>query len=153
MCGRSGELTDAVVEGAILKVCSECSKLGKVVVISGPVEEERNLENSNKFREMSEEEVEIIVDDYSNIIKNARERKGLKQEELARDIGERESVIHQIESGGMKPDFKLAKKLNAYLRIDLIRKAEKIDWKKEEKKIDFKDKSLTIGDLLRKGGE
>jgi len=145
MCGKEGNLTDAIVEGSMLKVCPDCSKHGQVVAISEP----RVIREVKTF-ERREEDVEVIVEDYSELIKTAREKKGLKQEELARDVGERESIIHQIESGKMKPDFKLAKKLNFYLKIELIEKAPRINVKKESKEIDFKDKNLTIGDLLKK---
>ncbi|MBT3690928.1 TIGR00270 family protein [Candidatus Woesearchaeota archaeon] len=145
MCGREGELIDAVVEGTMLKVCPVCSKHGKVVTLSKP-----SFVREIKTFEKREENVEVIVDDYSELIKTAREKKGLKQEELAKDVGERESIIHQIESGKMKPDFKLAKKLNFYLKIELMEKVSRIDVKKESKDIDFKDETITIGDLLKK---
>lgn len=143
MCGKERELIDAVVEGSVLKVCKECSKHGKAVPIYKPeiVEEKREIE-----KEIIED-VEVIVDDYFYLIKKAREKKGLKQEELAKDIGEKESVIHQVESQKMKPNFKLARKLEVYLGIKLMDKVPRANVKKE---IDFKDESLTIGDLLKK---
>ncbi len=142
MCGKKSELVDAVVEGSILRVCSECGKHGNVVSIPKP----RKIEDNRVFNK--EEDVDVIVEDYFYLIKKAREKKGLKQEELAKDIGEKESIIHQIESQKMKPDFKLAKKLNIYLGINLIEKAPRVD-AKEVKDIDFKDKTVTIGDLLK----
>jgi len=143
MCGKEGNLIDAVVEGAMLKVCISCKDHGNVIPVVKP-----NFVKE-KVIEQTEEEIEVIVDNYSEVVKKARENKGLKQEELAKDIAEKESVIHQIESGGLKPTFKIAKKLEAYLRINLITKSQKME-KGVEKKIDFSDKNLTIGDLLKK---
>tara|TARA_Y100000310_G_scaffold342188_1_gene444202 strand:- start:615 stop:1061 length:447 start_codon:yes stop_codon:yes gene_type:complete len=142
MCGKEGELIDAVVEGAMLKVCFSCKDHGNVIPVVKP-----NFVKS-KVIEQAEEEIEVVVDNYSELVKKAREKKGLKQEELAKDVGEKESVIHQIESGGLKPTFKIANKLEAYLNISLIERAKKVDVKKK-KNIDFSDKSLTIGDLLK----
>jgi putative transcription factor len=146
MCGRERDkLVEALVEGSMLNVCSDCGKHGNVVTIYRP-EAAPKVENSST----QEEPIDIVVDNYPEIVKSAREKKKLTQEELAKDIGERESVVHQVESGKMKPTFKLAKKLNVYLGIQLIEKVEKINVKKDIKNIDFKDKSLTIADLLKK---
>ena len=145
VCGKKSEnLVDAIVEGSMLKVCSGCSRSGKVIpILSQPVvKEEKQIEK--------EEDVDVIINNYSELIKKAREKKDLTQEELAKDIGEKESTVQNVESGNMKPNFKLANKLKVYLGIDLIEKVERVDVKKEMKDIDFKDKSLTIGDLLKK---
>ncbi len=142
MCGKEKELVNAVVEGSMLKVCSDCGKHGNVISISRPKTVIRTFESK-------EEDVEVIVEDYFYLVKTAREKKGLTQEELAKDIGEKESLIHQVESQKMKPTFKLAKKLNVYLGINLIEKVPRMNVN-ESKEINFKDKDLTIGDLLKR---
>ncbi len=145
ICGKKeGEMMDAIVEGAMLKVCSSCGKSGKVIpILKQPVvKEEKMME--------TKEDVEVIVNDYSELVKKAREKKGLTQEELAKDIGEKESTVHHLESGNMKPNFKLANKLKVYLGVELVEKVERIDVKKSTKDIDFKDENITIGDLLKK---
>jgi len=152
MCGKKTEdLFEAIVEGSMLSVCKNCSKHGNVIrVLQAPKEISAEFKRE---RVSSEDPVEVIVEDYTGVIKKAREKMKLTQEQLAKDVGERESVIHQTESGKMKPNFSLAKKLNVYLKINLIEKAEKIDVKKDKKDIDFEDKTLTIGDLLKKNNE
>jgi len=149
MCGRNFEnLVEVIVEGSLLSVCNSCSKHGNVVkVLAVPKEITADFRSE---RVNPGDPVEVIIDDYPNVIKKAREKIGLNQSQLARDIGEKESVVHQIESGKMKPNFKLAKKLNVYLKINLIDKVEKVDIKKDKKDINFNDKTLTIGDLLKK---
>jgi len=37
MCGKERELVDAIVEGAVVQVCLDCSKHGSVVAINQPV--------------------------------------------------------------------------------------------------------------------
>lgn len=146
ICGKKeGEMVDAIVEGSMLKVCSSCSKSGTVIPIL-----KQPIVRKEKESGFASEEVEVIIENYFKVIKRAREKKGLTQEELAKDIGEKESTIHHIESGNMKPNFKLANKLKVYLGIDLVEKAERVDIKKDTKDINFKDESLTIGDLLKK---
>ena len=145
MCGVEDELKEAIVEGAIISVCGKCAKFG--IPIKSYSTESKVEVPAKKRVEKEEEEVEFIVDKYSEMVKRAREKKLLKQEELAKMLGERDSVIHAVESGSRKPDFKLAKKLEVFLDLKLIDKTEiKRDVKKE---IDFKDGSLTIGDLLK----
>lgn len=146
MCGKELELVDAIVEGAFVQVCLDCSKHGSVIPINQPVvdkkiEQQREMKNSPSF-------VEVIVSDFATRIKNGRTKKGLKQEDLAQSIAEKESVIHQLETGGLKPTFKLAKKLSVFLNIDLI---ESVQASRDgNKKINFEDNIVTIGDILKK---
>ena len=147
MCGREKELVDAIVEGAVVQVCLDCSKHGSVVAINQPVvdkriELQREIESSPSY-------VDVIVSDFGNKIKNAREWKGLKQEDLAQDLAEKESVIHQLETGKLKPSFRLARKLSVFLSIDLIESVESSS-KGVTKDVDLKSASVTIGDLLKK---
>lgn len=142
MCGREGELVEAIVEGTMLNVCKNCAKFGNVIEVKKPIikEEVRRVVPVSQIEEM-----ESVIDDYSSKIKQAREKLGLKQGELAKQIAEKESVIHKVETGGLKPNLRLAKKLEQFLKIKLIEK-----YIEEKKKIlDFRDSDLTIGDLLR----
>ena len=96
---------------------------------------------SNKTFEI--EPIEI-VESYPDVIRKGREKKGLKQEELAQQITEKESVIHKLETGHLKPRLKLAKKLEIFLGIELVQNHED----NFGKKVDLKNKTLTIGDLI-----
>jgi putative transcription factor len=140
LCGKKTELVEGVVEGSILKVCKSCIKFGEAVEIKKSV-----LEEKQEPEKIKEEIIEEIVKDYSAKIKGARESLNLLQKDLAREIAEKESVIHNLESGHLEPSLDLAKKLESFLNIKLIvvNKNEKVD------KIDFHNASLTIGDLLK----
>lgn len=144
MCGGDLELVDAIVEGTMLKLCKRCAKFGRVITIEKPIIKEEKIFESNR---PIEEPQEVIISNYSEIIKKARELKNLKQEEVAKQIAEKESVIHNLESGNLTPSIKLAKKLEQFFRIKLIVKPE--ENKKESKKLDFKNNFVTIGDLLK----
>jgi putative transcription factor len=77
-------------------------------------------------KSFDEESVEL-TGDYPKIIKSARELLGLSQEELGMKINEKPSVISHLETGSMKPDDALARKLEHYLRVQLFVPTEELD--------------------------
>ena len=146
MCGKDTQLLKAIIEGTELKVCKDCSKFGKVIgKIAEPVKEKKK-----KYVEEKEAEPEIvdgIVPDYASKVKNARESMGMKQEELAKKLNEKESVIHKIETGHYEPNLTLARKLEKFLKISLVESYE-IEKEKNAKKAS-PEGHLTIGDLIK----
>jgi len=154
MCSSPDKTHRIEVEGSILNVCERCSSFGKIV---GKVKHELPEKKKKKIEKAAEriaeekarketESVQLIVADYSKIIKSAREKTGLKQEELAKKIAEKESVIHKLESGIMKPDIPLARKLEKFLRISLVESVEINDDVKEKRS---SSEGLTLGDLIK----
>ena len=140
MCGKEKKLVNAVVEGTMLMVCGECAKFGNVVEITKP-RIERNVIKVKK-----EDQIDVIDDNYAEKIRNAREKRGLKQDELAKAIAVKESLIHKFETGQMSPSVSIARKFEQFLRIKLISEHKEERIKKE---INLKDEHLTIGDLLK----
>ncbi len=145
MCGKETGLFKAVVEGTELKVCKECASFGKVIKSVKPVVIPKR-ENEVKV-EKGPEIIQIISPDYSNKVKKAREALGLKQEEFAKKISEKESVVHKIETGNYKPNLVLAQKLERFLKIKLVEE-HKIE-KAEKKENASPAEGLTIGDLIK----
>lgn len=144
MCGKKLEnLIDVVVEGTLLRVCQNCASFGNVVKITPKkdIVEEKSFPQEIEFPEKDL----LIRDDYAEKIKKARESKNLKQEDLAKAIAEKESIIHKLEAGQISPSLALAKKLEQFLRIKIIKEHEAT---KGIKKLDFRDSALTVGDLL-----
>jgi putative transcription factor len=145
MCGKETDLFRTVIEGTELKVCKQCAGFGKVLQkIRVPVKEKKK-----KIVEQEEEEPEIIQAisaDCAKKVKQARESMGLKQEELAKKLNEKESIIHKIETGHYKPNMKIAQKLEKFLKIKLI---EEYKAEKAEKKPGTSSEGLTIGDLIK----
>ncbi len=139
ICGVDTELVTAEIEGSLLNVCRKCASFGKIV------ERKEKKENLKRVKRYFDKEVlDLIVEDFSERVKNARESLGLKQEEMGDKVGEKESVIHNLERGKIKPSIVLAKKLEKFLNIKLIE-----EYKDENVKFDFKNTSLTIGDLIK----
>lgn len=143
LCGAKGNLNNAIVEGSIVSVCHNCRKFGNVIEIKKPDSfpiPTKIIKSSNK------EPSETIDSNYAEKIRKARSMKGLTQKELARAIAEKESVIHKLESKQLKPPFKLAKKLEQFLRLTLIVKSKEETIPKRS--FNLKNGELTIGDLV-----
>ena len=142
MCGSIGKLYKTIVEDAQLNICHECSKLGKVI---GVIKQD-NIKIEVPRNEYSQPEtMQIIVNDYAEKIKRKRESLGLKQEDFAKKINEKESLIQKIESGHFEPSIVLAKKIGNFLKIKLIE-----DYQEEqEKQTKTKTGSFTIGDFIK----
>lgn len=147
LCGKKTDLYETIIEGTKLDVCMNCSSFGEVIGKKRLAEDTKKDKTIISTRAFPEEK-EIIVEDYANIIKTAREKKKLTQEELARAIAEKESIIHKIESGQIMPQMKTIKKFEQFLRIRLM-----ADYSEEKTpagvKINFGDNTLTIGDLVK----
>ena len=151
MCGKQGEMFKADIEGAVLGVCKDCAKFGKVISRVRAPEKLKKSEKRKQQEEVSrpveklkKEIIQIIVDDYSEMIKRKREKLGLKQNELARKIAEKESIIQNIESGKFVPSIALARKFERFLRLTLIEQHEESN----EEIVRTKRVALTIGDML-----
>lgn len=142
MCGARGDLFLTMVEGTELNLCASCSKFGKVIKRTNA--QPLQLKTKTKIVQQEEEIVESIVEDYSERIKNAREKLGLKQKELAMKLSEKESLIHRIESHHIEPAIVLAKKLEKFLHITLVEEVKETKENIVKKKTD----TLTLGDLV-----
>lgn len=155
ICGKSGKLFRVELEGSKIIACEDCARYGKVfheikqetpkeIKIKEAREKERGAAGSAP---KAPETIQLIVKDYASRIKNAREKKGLKQEDFAKKISEKESLLHQLESGRMEPSIALAEKLEKTLGIKLI---EEITLEPEEKKEGLKPRGgpMTLGDLI-----
>lgn len=145
MCGSEEQLYRCRVEDTVLNVCKGCSSYGEVV---GKESQEAREKTSKKAKPKKQPEIiEVVREDYSNILKNIREKKGLKQEELAKKLAEKASLIQNLESGHMKPSIPLAKKLEKFFNINLIESYE--EKQKKEASPEGSDEKMTIGDMIK----
>ena len=139
LCGIEKNLLKTKIENSILNVCSDCSQFGKVEKI-------KNISNQ-LFKPITvKENPKTIVENYGKLIKENRERKNLKQKELAKRLAEKESTIHKLETNHLRPSIRLARKLEKFLEVKLIKDLEErhIILEKNE------SKPLTIADLMKK---
>jgi putative transcription factor len=137
LCGKEENLVSTYIEGIKFNVCSNCSKHGRVVS-SGQVSSQQ------KTIVKRQELFEDVVEDYSDLIRNARESKGMTILQVANGLNEKESLISKIEQGHIKPDIKLAKKIENFFGIKLVA-TEKVNAGLTKEPT----RNLTIGDLIK----
>lgn len=148
LCGKSMEdFFKIKTEGTILNVCESCSGHGEIIQeVKAVIEDPPKKEIFQK--PPKPEIVEELVEGYQEKIKKKREKLGLKQEDFAKKINEKESILQKVESGHFIPSLKLATKIENFLGIKLIEEVE------EEKMIINRDKSdgegFTLGDFVKK---
>jgi putative transcription factor len=142
ICGcETKKIFIAKIEEAVLRVCEECSKGGEIlnIIIKN---NEPKIEKSPLYYEEDEYE---LIEGYGKIIEEARKKIGISLEDLARRIGEKESLIRKIEREEIRPSDKIIEKLEKFLKIKL---REKFDYKpKENNKKSYK--GLRIADVVK----
>ncbi len=161
VCGHKihNEPITAIIEGARLTVCVECSKHGKIVTQdeyvpkSGPsITAKSTIPRPILVQKKPDvPRVQItqeIIEDYSTKIRQAREKLGLTHEDLGKKINEKSSVIGKLETGKMEPNNILATKLEHALKIKLLTPVteEKTQQQQTPKK---STQEMTLGDLVQ----
>lgn len=158
VCGRkihSSPIT-AVIEGARLTVCVECSKHGKIVTQDEYTPKPKPLGKPSAHipimaqKKKTEIKVEItqeIIEDYTTKIRQAREKLGLTHEQLGKKINEKTSVIAKLETGKITPNNILATKLEHALKIKLLTPITEEKTPQQTPKTASRE--LTLGDLIQ----
>jgi len=99
------------------------------------------------------EELELI-EDFGERVKRARLRLGLTQEDLAKQLNEKLTIIKKIETGEYKPPIELARKLERFLKIRLLVPAEEFLNEPIDRYVARGGFSgVSLGDLLKKGDD
>lgn len=129
MCGQEvPRLRKINIEGSVLSVCSNCVKFGsgssskgadQATVPDTITERLERREKRLRTKDVFESSQKELALDYSKRIRNARQSKGMSQEDLGKKINEKKSVVAKLEHGDMIPDEKLIKKLERALDISL----------------------------------
>lgn len=144
MCGKKVPHLEKVrIEGAVLNVCDSCAKLGTpaesirtrfsttsahsniepikmpqkriVVPPSRPFSKRKRRDDIEKLD---------VVPEYAELIKSARSKLSMTQDELAAKLLEKKNVISSIERGDLLPEIKTARKLERLLNIKLLESEE-----------------------------
>lgn len=87
-----------------------------------------------------------FVEGFGEIIRSARERLGLTQEELASLVHEKVSVIKKLEAGSFRPPIELARNIEKVLKIRIVRELKDEDIHITPPKT--LRRGFTLGDLL-----
>lgn len=164
MCGRDvPRLRRVLIGGTELEVCSECARFGSDMarevpagepVASGPAATAapRTVRPATRRpRDALSGGEEELVEDYHARIRNGRSKMGLSQEDLAKRINEKKSVISRLETGEMRPSDKLVKTLERVLEIKLKERVELQMDDQAAKKRRAASGGVTLGDLIKMG--
>ena len=165
VCGRKirENPNKVIIEGAKLTVCHECAKHGKTTwseapkpqvelqkpnltspgyaPIQGPIQIKKRV---IKARVDTSQE---IVEDYSEVIRQAREKFGLSHEDLGQKINEKESLLRKIETGKVSPSDLLVSKLEHALKIKLLVPVP--EEQTTQKTAKAANSELTLGDIIQ----
>lgn len=172
MCGAETASPKTIkVEGAELDVCEDCTDFGT------EVRDESASSTSTKYSTSSGsssggggtttrsgstssggsggrspgsemfDDVEELATDYDDRIRAGREDAGLSQEDLARELNEKASLIRKLEHGDMLPSDDIQRKLERKLGISLAASAgeEETEWES-----DAEAGSYTLGDVVER---
>ena len=155
MCGKEVTFCKKVtIEGVHLEVCAECAKFGTEARKEQPKEEGPKpiitqrlevREKRGKPRDIyTGQETLELVDDFASRIRDARQKRGMTQKDLAARLNERVTVLSKIETGDMRPDEKLIGKLQKELGIILKEKVSEVLAGKQSG-----PRALTLADLIK----
>lgn len=158
MCGAERRTKFMMVEGAPMHVCQDCEKFavkdvvetGKGDVVTTPVAErlakrERRRTQRDIFRDRDEF---VLRSDYGNFIRHARRKKGMSQDDLAKKLGEKKSVLVKVENQDMRPSDALIAKLEKTLGVSLKEDLDD-DTPGGGKEKEAYTPSLTLGDFIK----
>jgi len=129
VCGRKihDEPITAVIEGAKLVVCVECSKHGKIIheEVAIPQKSPKKPQAPPALVQKKPAVAKVnitqeITEDYANKIRAAREKLMLTHEELGKKINEKASVLRNLEAGKMQRKNQLPVNLENLLKTKLL---------------------------------
>jgi putative transcription factor len=153
ICGAEirGNPICITIDNSELQVCQKCAPYGKPVDKRTPVSRKispvarvvTRTENRPKkdFFDILKDE---LLDNYDQIIRDARKAKGWSQEDLAENIKEKASLIRKIERSEIVPEDTVRKKLEHALNIKLT---ERLDASGQE--VSHLTKDTTLGDIVK----
>jgi len=147
LCGKEilGRPKRVIVEGAELETCAACSGLGTEIrrpqTLIGPANKV-TAHTRTRYRDIYRQMAGELDPDFDDIVKNARKRAGITQEQLAAKIMEKALVIKKIERKELTPDDKLRKKLEKALNVNLL-----IEIGRERAQRGKPSGNLTLGDI------
>lgn len=161
MCGKEvPRLRKVMVDGTTLEVCNECARFGQDAVREAPVAEPPAtgpaavatppvrappVHHGKRKDALSAGEMEL-AEDYNKRIIQGRRKKDMTQEDLAKRLNEKKSVISRLETGEMRPSDNLIKRLEKVLEIKLM---ERVEFQMEPSKRQVGSGGVTLGDLIR----
>lgn len=128
LCGRQAtEKKMVIVDETVFNVCTACSKHGKPYVPAQVQARKKKPAEIKQQKKIGLADETILAPDFAGLIREARMRMGLTHEQLGMKMNEKAQLLKKFETGALKPDELLAKKLERYLGIKLYVSANSDD--------------------------
>lgn len=143
-----------LLEGAKIVVCQSCAQHGtKIYERPKSVHLKKSSHKQSVLTSKKSEPKQYlfenveIVPDYAKRIRNTRNSRNLNQEQFARKLNEKPSLLRRIEAGKTEPTIKLAKKIEQVYHIKLLKKVDDIETSLNSSKYMKKLGSSSLGDI------
>ncbi|XRO77431.1 multiprotein bridging factor aMBF1 [Methanocaldococcus sp. 10A] len=134
MCELCGKLVDklykVMIEGSEMQVCKECAKFGKspktysrfgkktTIIGKGTITTNKQVKKPKRKRDIFDT-LPMLREDYGDVIREAREKRGLSIEELAKKLKMKASTLQKFERYELEPNEREIKILEKELKITL----------------------------------
>ncbi|MDP3698693.1 MAG: multiprotein bridging factor aMBF1 [Nanoarchaeota archaeon] len=138
MCGKQGGLATADVEGVEMNVCQNCARFGTVKKKADAI--------GVPQKKMHKEQPFKVTANYAAVLRQAREKQELSQEDFARFLQEKESIVAKWEQGKMQPSVEVARRLEKTLGVMLVE--EEVEQSFVQEKMPKGD-GFTLGDFMK----
>ena len=125
-------------------VCEDCARHGRPA--PPPAQKRITLpaRKIDKDEKVFQSMKKVLVEDWSERIREARIRKGLSRQELGAKVGEPTVAIAKMENRDLRPSDETARKLEKVLGITLFEDVKEIHLPRSTS-----SGGITIGDLLK----
>lgn len=124
LCGRPApERKRVIVDGTVFNVCAACSKHGKPYEPAAIPKKKKVTPPARTTRITLADDL-VLDHDFPRIIREARMKRGLTHEQLGMQMNEKSNLLRRFETGALKPDELMAKKLERHLGVKLYVSAE-----------------------------
>ena len=157
ICGSEirGRPLKVTIDKSELEVCANCAKLGTVdnkrtpvsrkISPVAPAARTARPKSQKPRKSVFEGFTEDLVDDYDQVIRDARQSRGWTQEVLATKIKEKASLIKKVERGEIVPEESVRTKLEKTLNVKLTeRTSTDSEWTG-----DRLSRGTTLGDIVK----
>jgi putative transcription factor len=120
LCGRQSlEKLKVIVDGTVFNVCAACSKHGKPYVAPQFAAKKKKPAQTRQGSRITMSDQTMLTPEFARLIREARMKMGLTHEQMAMKMNEKVQQLRKFETGALKPDELMAKKLERFLGIKL----------------------------------
>jgi putative transcription factor len=156
LCGRECKGgREAIIDGAKMFVCPDCLKYAENQIQEEPVRIKPVVSQTKRFiTPKTKQERDIfkdkdmekeLVNNWNQLIEQARKKKKLTREQLGFKIGERTVIIAKLENGDLRPSDQIIAKLEKELGISLLEEIKTVPTGTQTQS----QTKFTLGDFIK----